>query len=135
MLFQKRTMCASYRFVDRVVYLFCCEYSRYPFFFPRRVARVRARSSCGRPVTAVGTLTRAIATATRTASSRCRYRARHRAATSRGTSRSAARPWRPRTRRARPAMIKVSPPWTWTPSCVPITSARWNTPGHPLRRR
>lgn len=126
MLFYK-IVYASYRFVGRC---FFPEHSRYSFFVPRRVARVKVRFLYGHPVTAVVTPTRATATATRTAFSRCRYQAQHKVATSRGTSRSVARPWHPRTRRVHPATTKASLPWTWTPSCVLITSARWNTPGH-----
>lgn len=112
----------------------CQQHPRQCSFLPRRVARARARSSCGRLVTAVGIPTHVTATATPTAYSPCRYRARPRAATSRGISRNAAPLWRPRIRRARPATTRVSPPWTWTPSCVPITSARWSTPELPPRR-
>lgn len=124
----------SYRFVDCAIHSLVINILTYSFLLCR-VARARARSSCGRRVTAVGIPTRATATATRTAYLHCLYRAQPRAATSRGISRNAVPPWHPLTHRARPAMTRASPPWTWTPSYVPITSVRWSTPEHPPRRR
>ena len=100
-----------------------------------RVARARAPSSCGRPVTVAVTRTRATATATPTASSRCPSRARRRAAINLGTWKNAARPSPRPTRPARRATTRASPPWTWTRNSGPITFARWSTRALPPRRR